>query len=335
MNKSNLIKVLVFVLILAMFLPALITKFGNTEAPKPKVVEAPKVKVDVPNCSGDSMFASTAKQISFGPRIPNSKSHKNCKDWIVKKLKSYGVTVEEQNFTEKAYDGTTLQGTNIIGKINPGNNRRIMLASHWDTRPFADSDPNPANHKKPFDSADDGATGVASLIEIARVLQSKPTEVGVDLVFFDLEDYGAENGDLSTWGLGSQYWAKNKGSYMARFGILFDMTGSGGARFAKEGYSTQFAPNVTDKIWKIADELGFGSYFIDEKQTPITDDHYYVNTIAHIPMVDIINRKPDGSFGDYHHTLGDNMSIVDRNTLSTVVKVVLEVIYREDKKVFL
>lgn len=339
MNRSLAIKILIFTLIAAMILPA-IGKIGGcspsvetnptvvTEPATPK----PVVNVEVPQASGDSIYASTAKQVAFGPRVPNTPAHKACKNWIIKKLKSYGVTVEEQNFTEKSYNGITLNGTNIIGKINPGNSRRVMLASHWDTRPFADSDTDPAKQKKSFDSADDGASGVASLLEIARLMQNNPCDVGVDLVFFDLEDYGDNNGAPEDWCLGSQYWAKTKGSYMARFGVLFDMTGAKNARFDKEAVSMQYAPVITNKLWKIAEELGHSNLFVDEKGQPVTDDHYFVNQVG-IPMVDIINRNPDGSFGKYHHTTADNLANLDKSTLQSVVQVVLTAVYREGKGV--
>ena len=338
MNRGLAIKILIFALIAAMILPA-IGKIGGCSpssnvptTPTEPRAQKPVVNVDVPTASGDTIYAFTAKQVAFGPRVPNTASHKACKDWIIKKLKSYGVTVEEQNFTEKSYNGITLNGTNIIGKINPGNSRRVMLASHWDTRPFADSDPDLAKRKKSFDSADDGASGVASLLETARLMQKNPCDVGVDLVFFDLEDYGDNNGAPENWCLGSQYWAKTKGNYMARFGVLFDMTGGKNARFDKEAVSMQYAPIITTKLWAIAEELGHANLFVNEKGNAVTDDHYFVNQVG-IPMVDIINRNPDGSFGSYHHTTADNLANLDKSTLQSVLQVVLTAVYREGKGV--
>jgi Zn-dependent M28 family amino/carboxypeptidase len=339
MNRNLAIKIVVFLMIAAMILPAL-SSFDSCNSSKtnngsstPATEPKPSVQVTVPTASADTAFNLTAKQVAFGPRVPNSAAHKACKQWLVKKLKQYGATVEEQVFSKKAYTGATLSGTNIIAKFNPSNSRRVMLAAHWDTRHIADKDKDKSKNVKSFDGADDGASGVGMLLEIARTLQQNPTEIGVDIVLFDVEDYGDMNGATETWCLGSQYWAENKGSYNARFGILLDMAGAKNARFGKEGHSMQFAPVVCNKIWKIAEELGHGNYFVNEQSSVITDDHYYVNQVG-IPMIDIINLSAEGNFGHYHHTTEDNMSVIDKGTLNAVLQTVLTVLYREDKSVF-
>ncbi len=341
MNRNLAIKIVVFLMIAAMILPALSSfdscnssKTSNTQNTS-TVESKPSIQVAVPTASADTAYSLTANQVAFGPRVPNSAAHKACKQWLVKKLKQYGATVEEQVFAKKAYTGATLNGTNIIAKFNPGNARRVMLAAHWDTRHIADKDKDKSKSTKSFDGADDGASGVGMLLEIARTLQQNPTEIGVDIVLFDVEDYGDMNGSgkTETWCLGSQYWAENKGSYNARFGILLDMAGAKNARFGKEGHSREMAPVLCDKIWKVAQELGHGNYFVNERSDSITDDHYYVNQ-AGIPMIDIINLSAEGNFGHYHHTTEDNMSVIDKSTLNAVLQTVLTVLYREDKAVF-
>ncbi len=226
-----------------------------------KTVEKPAVTA--PAFNQDSAFSFIEKQVSFGPRIPNTPDHIRCSDYLVKKLKKYGAQVTEQDFQAKAYDGKMLRSKNIIASINPAATKRILLGAHWDTRPWSDEDSkSPA---KTFDGANDGASGVGILIEIARVLTTAPTKpaVGVDIILFDSEDYGkSEHQD--SYCLGSQYWAKNKHvtNYSAYYGILLDMAGAKGARFSKEGVSMEFAPSVVNKVWEQASALCLNQIFI-------------------------------------------------------------------------
>jgi hypothetical protein len=335
--KGNLGKILIFVLIAAMALPLLPNFSGcNGGNQTTTTVNAPEikenVKIDIPAFSVDTAYGFTATQVSFGPRVPNTAAHKACRAWLVKKLKSYGAVVEEQVLAEKHWSGKIHNGANIIAKFNPQNPRRVMLAAHWDSRAMADKDPDVSKHNKAIDGADDGASGVGILLEIARCFKEKPTELGLDIVLFDLEDNGKDGGDnedtAETWCLGSQYWAKNKGNYQARFGILLDMVGAKNATFPKEGVSMHYAPEITNKIWSIASRLGHSKYFLNQAGGAITDDHAYVNK-AGIPMVDIINLSPGGSFGHYHHTLGDNMNVIDKETMKAVMETVLTVVYSE------
>ncbi|MDB5262904.1 MAG: Glutamine cyclotransferase, partial [Adhaeribacter sp.] len=205
---------------------------------------------------------------------------------------------------------------------------------HWDTRPFADKDT--LNPTKPSDGANDGASGVGVLLELARILNTARNNpgIGVDFIFFDGEDYGNANGGAEeTWCLGSQYWAKNKhqNGYNANFGILLDMVGAKGAKFAQEAYSKQYAPQVVNNVWKTASQLGFSDYFIYADNGGITDDHVFM-TQGGVPSIDIIDydpTSPDGTFGKYHHRHSDNMSIIDKNTLKAVGQTVLQVIYNQ------
>jgi glutaminyl-peptide cyclotransferase len=340
MNRGLATKIVIFLMVAVMLMRLLkgCNLFQNNSQqnntnPTTKTVEKPPVDVSVPNPSADSAFLFTSKQVAFGPRVPNTAAHKACRQWLVKKLKQYGATVEEQVVSAKAYTGTVLNGANIIAKFNPGNPNRVLLAAHWDTRHIADKDKDKTKANKTFDGADDGASATAMLIEVARLLQKNPTDIGVDIVLFDLEDHGDMNGAAETWCLGSQYWANNKGSYQARFGILLDMAGAKNARFCKEGVSSEFAPEISNKVWQIAEELGHGNYFVNEHGGSITDDHFYVNKVG-IPMIDIINLSADGNFGFYHHTHEDNMANIDKGTMYAVMQTILTAVYREDKNVF-
>ena len=214
-----------------------------------------------------------------------------------------------------------------------------MLCAHWDSRPYADYDADEKKHKKPIDGANDGASGVGVLLEIARQIQKEAPALGIDIIFFDAEDYGTpiwHTGPTKAhdWCLGSQYWSRTPHvkDYYARYGILLDMVGGKGGTFYYEPYSYRTARKEVKKIWKKAHELGYGNYFIMEEGSEVTDDHVYVNQLARIPCVDIINYDPtceNSSFGPTWHTVNDNISNIDRNTLKAVGQTVMDVIYNE------
>lgn len=305
---------------------------GSTESLPPP---PPREKVAVPKFERDSALAYVARQIEFGPRVPNTDAHRKTKEWLVAQFKRFGAKVIEQDFEAEAYTGAKLQATNIIAQFNPGAKERVLLGAHWDTRPFADSPINEERREEPILGADDGGSGVAVLLEAARQLQANPISLGVDIVLFDAEDYGESGGENpDSYALGSQYWARNphvKGAQKPQFGILLDMVGARGARFPKEYFSMQFAPQIVNKVWKLAQDMGYGNYFVNEQGGAITDDHYYVNKIARIPMIDIINRArgTQTGFGEHWHTHEDNMEIIDKRVLRAVGQVVLAVLYRE------
>ena len=309
---------------------------GNKET---TVVEKPLLPA--PDFNPDTAYLFVDQQVKFGPRIPNSPPHSECARYIENKLREYGATVHVQNFKADNYDSQELSLSNIIGSYDKEKPKRILLAAHWDTRPFADRDK--VNPTRPFDGANDGASGVGILLEIARVLSSNNHPgVGVDLVFFDGEDDGppefddSDEGQNSTiwWCLGSQYWSKNPHvkNYTAYYGILLDMVGAKNAKFYKEGGSIQFAKKITDMVWNIAGRSGYSDYFIDGRSPGITDDHIFINQNLHIPTIDIIDYdpgNPDSYFPSYHHTHQDNMSIIDKNTLKAVGQTLLNVVYNE------
>lgn len=281
----------------------------------------------VPRFNADSAYAFVAKQVSFGPRVMNTPAHDATGEWLVAKLESFGAEVEEQEFTATAYDGTPLESTNIIGRYNPDMEYRIVLAAHWDTRHVADSeketDPNAI-----VEGADDGASGVGVLLEIARQLGQSTPNVGVDIVFFDAEDYG-EQSNPDSYGLGAQYYARNLEAPKPQYGILLDMVGAQGARFSKEGYSVRNAPGLVEKVWKLAQGIPISStYFLDENVGGITDDHFFVMRDGGVPMINIVNFGSSG-FGDHWHTGDDGMDIIDKNTLRAVGQAVVAVVYRD------
>jgi Zn-dependent M28 family amino/carboxypeptidase len=227
---------------------------------------------------------------------------------------------------------------NIIGSFQPENKTRILLCAHWDSRPYADHDPNPANRMKPIDGANDGAGACAALLEIARQVGMNPPAVGLDVIFFDLEDWGppdfpSKNLHYGDWCMGSDYWARNPhiSNYVARYGILLDMVSAPNALFYREMFSQQNAPAIVKKVWEAARATGYNSYFLDQDGGYITDDHVPVMKYRNIPCIDIIHYDPNSpsGFGSYWHTLDDNMSNVSKETLTATGQTVLYVLYHE------
>lgn len=315
-----------------------ITSCDNKQKSKPATQTAPqKQEIVVPDFNADSAYNYVAKQLDFGPRVPGSDAHAQCAEWFIDFFNEKADTVYVQNFRARLYNGKGIDGKNIIASFNPQARKRILLAAHWDSRPFADHDPDRTKWNTPIDGANDGASGVGILMEVARILKDNPINTGIDIILFDLEDYGAPQYlNLMTnndWALGSQYWSKNPHifNYRAYFGILLDMVGAPNPRFPKEYYSQQLAPSLSNEIWRMARDLGYDQYFINEIGHPINDDHIYVNMNANIPMIDLIHLedKEDTSFYPYWHTLKDNIEQIDPKTLGMVGDVVLNVIYRK------
>lgn len=304
-------------------------------APKPKKDSSTKANtVKIPAFNADSSYAYIEKQVAFGPRVPGTDKHKACKDWLVSKLKAYGAEVIEQDFEASFYTGQKAASTNIIAQFNPKMNKRVILAAHWDTRMFGDKDEDITMRDKPILGADDGGSGVGVLIEIARLLNGNPIQMGIDIILFDAEDQGQSGNGLNTyWCLGSQYWSKNKhrGNYQAMYGILLDMVGAKKPSFAQDEFSRQFAGEQVNKLWDLAGRMGYSDMFVKQKTTGVIDDHYFVNTIAKIPMLDIINRttSTESSFQKCWHTHCDDMSVIDKRSLKVVGQVVTAVIYKE------
>ena len=322
---------------LTLLLSACGQKSGQQQ-PAPKPLQTAKPDLVTPNFNADSAWHYTDTQVAFGPRVPNTAAHLACAGYLSHQLRSFGAEVIVQEAQVTAFDNTRLNIRNIIGQFQPGKNDRIVLYAHWDSRPFADYDPDPSKRDSPIDGANDGASGVGVLLEIARHLSDNPTYPGIDIIFFDAEDYGQpDHRQLSyqpdTWCLGSQYWGQtpHKKNYYARFGILLDMVGAKNAQFYREQYSMQIAPKLVDHIWGIAGELGYSARFNYKRGGMITDDHVYVHKHLQIPSVNIIQYEPTSqtSFGHYWHTHNDTMENIDRETLKAVGQTVMEVIYRE------
>jgi len=293
--------------------------------------------VQAPEFNADSAYHFIEKQVNFGPRVPNTKPHAQAAHWLTRKMKHYADRVKVQEGEVTAFNGKTLQIQNIRASFNPDKTKKILLCAHWDTRPFADMDS--VNQDKPIPGANDGGSGVGVLLEIARQLSRKAPAVGVEILLFDAEDYGAPKGKQkrgkdSRYCLGSAYWAKriDPNQYFADYGILLDMVGSKNAVFKREGYSTRHAPQIIDKVWNIAYNLEYSGYFSYQKTGPVMDDHVNLIRYANIPTINIIDfdSQREHGFRDYWHTHDDDMSVISRKTLKAVGQTVLTNLFRED-----
>lgn len=297
---------------------SVISGCGGSGGDTSEAVDLTKLKNPYPAISADTAFSYIQKQLSFGYRIPGTQEHLNCANWLYSRLLATCDTVYFQKGSAKTTTGKTIPVYNLVGSFKPGSKQRMILASHWDSRPWGDNDTK--DQDKPIEAANDGASGVAVLLDLARVLKNQPPPVGVDIIFFDAEDLG-KPGFENSFCLGSQYWAANPHTpgYKAQFGVLLDMVGGKDAQFFQEAYSLNNAAWVLSHVWGLASELGYGAQFVNTPIGAIEDDHYHVTKGTRIPMIDIIQHDPEkGSFAPYWHTHSDNIDAVDKATLGKV-----------------
>ena len=297
---------------------------GNTSSPSDAATATASTAVERKAFDGQAALTLAQQQCDFGPRVPGTPAHAKCAEWLSTALAASCDTVIVQTASVQTAKSGKVNAKNIIGVINPNASQRLLLLAHWDTRPWADNDPDPANHSKPVMGANDGASGVAVLLQLARQLQAEKTELGVDIVLVDVEDMG-ENDNEDSWGLGTQYWAAHPHveGYKPLFGILLDMVGSPDATFSREYYSMQYASGFVDLVWNNAS----GSHFINAQGGAVTDDHIFVNR-AGIPCVDIIDMRSNGDSGfcPEWHTIHDTMDAISPATLNEVGQTLLNVI---------
>ena len=310
---------------------------GGGNNPSGNTDETDYTTVATPDFNADSAYHFVEQQLAFGPRIPNSQAHEKCAEYLANAMRQWTDTVIVQEFKANLWDNTSAKGKNIIASVNPKAENRILLAAHWDSRAYADHDPDTTKYHQPILGANDGASGVAVLMEMARIFRQNDINIGIDYIFFDLEDQGSpqfsDNYQSDTWCLGAQHWAKNPHRlfYNAHYGILLDMVGGFNPRFTKEEVSMKFAPGITNKVWTIAQQLGFGNIFEDSQSDAILDDHLYINQNTNIPMLDIVANNHNHSFFEHWHTTGDNLEAIDRNSLATVAKVIMTMVLSDNQ----
>lgn len=306
----------------------------KSQKPSEQSSDTDTIAVTQVQFNADSAYASIEKQCSFGARVPNSEAHRLCGDYIVKSFKALGLEVTEQKTDQTAWDGKTLHTRNIIASYRPEATDRIIICTHWESRPWADADPDSTKHHQPVMAANDGASGVAVMLEVARHLSELKPNVGIDFICFDSEDYGTpywasdkDPKDGSDWCLGSQYWAAHphKEGYKARFGILLDMVGGQDARYAYEGISMRYARDVMVRVWDAATRANAGNLFQPVDGGYAQDDHVPMNEVAGIPTIDIIPFiEGEHSFGTTWHTTSDVPANISKETLRGVGQTLLQ-----------
>lgn len=333
-NKACMKHFLPIIALLAMLAASCGGRTAVTASADRQAVEPHTEAVAAVTFNADSAYANVAAQVAFGPRVPGSAAHGECARWLEAELVRHGadtVMVQEANIVSPL-TGKPIKAKNIFAQYNPGAPKRVLLLAHWDTRPVADEDRRTERRDTPIDGANDGASGVGVILELARMLGVDSARIGVDILLVDAEDSGVHADDQS-WALGTQDWVRNMPyghSALPAYGILLDMVGGRDARFGREYFSERFAPAVLDKVWATARAKGHGRIFVSEPGGAVTDDHIHING-AGIPCIDIIDAShpATGSFNPTWHTTDDNLDNIDVNTLRAVGETVAAVIYNE------
>lgn len=300
-------------------------------APTQSRIPAPAGRFDA-----DSAMAFVRAQVAFGPRVPGTDAHRLAGDYLAATLRRLGAdTVIEQRVTATAWNGDRLPLRNILARFNPeSTGHRILLVAHWDSRPWADEETDPALAGRPIEGANDGASGVGVLLEIARLLGERGADDPVDILLTDGEDYGApegKGGDETSWCLGTQEWVKAMPydfSTLPRYAVLLDMVGGRDARFHREVLSEYLAPDVVDRLWARAARLGLADRFPSESGGTVIDDHLFLNR-AGIPAVDIIESRNEatGSFNPTWHTHDDTADRLDPESMRAAGLLVESIVY--------
>jgi glutaminyl-peptide cyclotransferase len=277
--------------------------------------------VDIPAFDQENAYRFLEKQCDFGPRVPGSDGHKQCKEYLLQTLRLYADQVTTQDFMFSfSPPQTTTTASNIIANFQPDMGKRILLCAHWDTRPWADADPEPANWNRPVMGANDGASGVAVLLEIARILKQTKPAIGVDILFFDAEDAGHHDQEKS-FAQGSAAFARQMDrAYRPQYGILLDMIGDTDLTIQKEVNSVRNAPQVVEMVWNKAAELGISSFKTDIGYA-VFDDHIPLLEVG-IPCIDLIDFDYP-----YWHTTQDTPDKCSAASLGKVGRVLLALIY--------
>ncbi|HMV25748.1 MAG TPA: M28 family peptidase [bacterium] len=289
-----------------------------------------------PQFDGQSAMNYLKKQCEIGPRNPGSEGHQKALEYMTEELRKYCDRVDHQKFhyTDKRDTTKKFELTNIIASINlnPKNKKRVLLCAHWDTRPWADKDPDPANRMKPIIGANDGASGVAVLLEMARTIKQQPLDIGVDIILFDLEDYGDHNWEskpdsLNAYCIGSEYFAKNNKTYFPEFAILLDMIGDKNLDLPIEQNSYTGAKDIVNKVWDAAKRLEKPA-FRKTIESNVYDDHIPLLRIG-IKCIDIIDFDYPDDSNRYHHTMDDTPDKCSAESLQQIGDVLVEVLYNE------
>lgn len=286
----------------------------------------------VPPFDGQAAMAQLRKQVELGPRVPGQPGHRQARDYFLQTLRRYTDEVVAQDFPFTTRQGQSLTLTNLLARFRGEAPHTLLVGAHWDTRPIAERDPEPANRSKPIDGANDGASGVAVLLEMARAMASSPPPVNVVLALFDAEDLG-NTPYAWDYSIGARYFARNMGSFRPDEAIVIDMIGDARLHIYHEIHSLQAASGLTKRVFDAAADLGYSETFRPRLPSSfggeVIDDHIPLIE-AGIPAIDLIDFEyPDPPHpGKFWHTLQDTVDKCSALSLQAVGEVLLEVIYR-------
>jgi glutaminyl-peptide cyclotransferase len=282
----------------------------------------------------ESAWKFLIAQTSFGPRNPNSRAHTECLEYLKSKLLETTTSVSVQNFVHVGYNNEILNLSNLIASYQPQIGTRILLLAHWDSRPRADKEKDPKKRNQPIIGANDGASGVAVLLELGRLMKINPPPIGVDILLSDGEDYGDSEVDgLNQYFLGARNFIKTKPSnYFPIYGILLDLVGDKNLQIPVEGYSKSYAPELVKHIFNLAKELKI-SQFNDSIESQVQDDHMIIQQ-GGIPCIDLIDADLVGNSSEndarnYWHTLRDTPDKCSKESLKSIGDVLLHLIYQK------
>jgi len=262
---------------------------------------------------GESVLRYAKAQLDFGTRIPGTPGAQRAGDWIVARMRERADTVVIQSWTQTLSDGRQLPLRNILARFRPELTDRILYVTHWDTRPMSDEEQDPAKRRLPMPGANDGASGVGLLVAVGDALKKTPPAVGVDFLFVDGEDFG-DFGQMTDVLMGSTYFASHLPSpgYRPIFGVLWDMIGDKDLLIKREPNSVAQAPEVVQRVWDTAKQLGHDDVFVDQQTYPITDDHIPLLK-AGLRVIDVIDLEYP-----YHHRPSDTLDKISAKSLSIV-----------------
>ncbi len=271
--------------------------------------------------SGEKAFALLKAQCDIGPRFPGSPGQIKMRDWLIAECKKTTDKVETQEFKHKwSVTGTDVTMYNVVADMDFGAKKTVLLLAHWDTRPYANEDPDPANRNKPIIGASDGASGVAVLLDLMRAFKEQKPNVNVTFLFVDGEDLGP---DLNEMFLGATHFAKTANLKKYEWGILLDMVGDKDLVIAKEPFSVQYARTLVTKFYSHAQSIGLSKQFPNYLQGSIYDDHLALNEKG-LPTMDLI----DFDYAPWH-TLADTPDKCSAESLGYVGKAVESFIRNE------
>jgi len=280
-----------------------------------------------PLFSGENAFQHLIKQCSFGPRNPGSEGHKNTLNYYLNTFKGLADTVFTQSFEdEMPRTRAKVKMNNVIAQFNRDSDKQIMISAHWDTRPWADTG-SIMKKEMPILGANDGASGVAVIIELAYIFKQNPPPIGVSLVLFDAEDYGVP-GDSWTYCKGSQYFARNLPISYPEYGINIDMIADRQPEFYIERISYQQNASLVLELWELSEELGLKAFKKQAKDS-IFDDHVPLYEIAGIPAINIIDFDYPNDKTNYWHTHNDIVQNCSPNGLYQVGTLLVNHIYNK------